>query len=605
MFKKTPSLTILLTEARDALFRFPFALLCGFVCTGLSIYLVHWAPSVKGYHLSLLMRILYGATLGLPLFFALEVFKERLQPTAQKSLRFLPALGILFLIGFISSYVDSSPKIFLFRYFQFSFGLHLLVAFAPYVGPGRTHGFWQYNKTLFLRFLAAVFYSFTLYCGLTMALWAIDFLLGIKIPGRTFADLWFLVIFIFNTWFFLVGVPKDFEVLDRTSDYPRGLKIFTQYILIPLVTLYVMILYAYMGKILVTWQWPQGITGYLVCGVSILGILNLLLVYPTQEGPGNQWIKIYSRTFYIALFPLIVLLVFAVWHRVSDYGITERRYFLIMLSAWVTWMAAYFTFSRGKNIKLIPISLCMLAFATSFGFWGAYGVSRRNQVGRLKNVLEREGVWVQGKVHKATGEVPFRARKEASSILDYLGDMHGMGVVQPWFSVDVGTMTASQIMAEMRMSYVSRWERKAEEDKKQFSYYLSVKQKQITRVAGYEFFYPLDLYRGSNSRVGGDEFQAKRREFWVGFGPGPASLQIREGNKLVWEVSLGSQIARIKKFKSENPARYDIPEEWKTAEQENAGLKAKVVMDHVTGVEMSTGTRVNYLKGNLFFKLKK
>ena len=43
--------------------------------------------------------------------------------------------------------------------FLMSLALHLLVAFAAFTGKGQIQGFWQFNKTLFLRFLTSVLYG--------------------------------------------------------------------------------------------------------------------------------------------------------------------------------------------------------------------------------------------------------------------------------------------------------------------------------------------------------------------------------------------------------------------------------------------------------------
>ena len=43
---------------------------------------------------------------------------------------------------------------------------------------------------------------------------------------------------------------------------------FAQYTLVPLVSMYLVILTLYFGKVVVTWDWPQGWIGYLV---SLIG----------------------------------------------------------------------------------------------------------------------------------------------------------------------------------------------------------------------------------------------------------------------------------------------------------------------------------------------
>ena len=49
-----------------------------------------------------------------------------------------------------------------------------------------------------------------------------------------------MLLFVFNTWFFLAGVPGDFAALDESREFPRGIRVFAQYILAPLVGVYLL-----------------------------------------------------------------------------------------------------------------------------------------------------------------------------------------------------------------------------------------------------------------------------------------------------------------------------------------------------------------------------
>ncbi|MBK9320884.1 MAG: DUF4153 domain-containing protein [Bacteroidetes bacterium] len=114
-----------------------------------------------------------------------------------------------------------------------------------------------------------------------------------------------------------------FSRLEKENDYPNGLRIFTQFVLLPLVTIYLGILYVYELKILITMNWPRGWVSYLVIGFSTAGILALLLVWPLRNDDRYKWVKTFTRLFYIALLPLIALLFFSIYIRVKEYGITE------------------------------------------------------------------------------------------------------------------------------------------------------------------------------------------------------------------------------------------------------------------------------------------
>jgi hypothetical protein len=221
--------------------------------------------------------------------------------------------------------------------------------------------------------------------------------------------------------------------LEKSTDYPKGIKIFAQYILFPLVMVYLIILYAYMAKILISWNWPQGWVSRLILGFSTTGIFSLLLLYPIRDRAENKWIKTASRWFYIVMIPIVIMLLLALWRRISEYGFTEGRYIGTVLGLWLGGIVIYFIFSNKKSIKAIPISLSVLALIISFGPWGVFSVSEKSQVNRLQEFLIKNKILVDGHIQKVSTAVPQDNSRQISSILSYLHDIHGYDRIQPWF----------------------------------------------------------------------------------------------------------------------------------------------------------------------------
>lgn len=216
-------------------------------------------------------------------------------------------------------------------------GLHFVVAAVPYLAELRrgadTPGFWRYNETLFRRLLAAGLYLGVLYAGGALALVAVRDLFGFYFDSDLFSYLFVGLAALFNTWFFLAGVPHNFAALEQEVPYPNGLRIFTQFVLLPLVALYVGILYAYLLRILVQRELPQGWVAGLILAVAVAvaGIFALLLIHPLRHNPETTWIHTFARWFYRALFPLLGLLAVAIGTRIRAYGLTEERYFVYWL----------------------------------------------------------------------------------------------------------------------------------------------------------------------------------------------------------------------------------------------------------------------------------
>ncbi|MBL0177245.1 MAG: DUF4153 domain-containing protein [Ignavibacteria bacterium] len=429
---KLPSLQQIAQDAVLTFKRFPLVLLVAAMGTLASLWLADQnAPSDAPFA----FRLLFTSLLGIPLLIGTALLIEKRRWNTRSGYG-LNAAALLLLVAYcwsLPSDLAIAPNMHAIRLLMLAVGLHLFVAVAPYLGRGESNGFWQYNRTLFLRILTALLFTGVLYLGLSIALAAVENLFGVDIPGKRYLQLWALLCGMLTTWFFLAGIPSDLDGLESVSSYPKGLKVFAQYVLLPLVFIYFLILAGYSGKILVSWQWPFGWVSRLILGFSTAGMFALLLLHPIRKAEGNAWIDRMSSWFYIVLAPLVLMYFLAVLTRISEYGITEGRYVAIVIGIWLAGIVLYFLFSGGRSIKVIPLTLCIVSLAITVGPWGAFAVSESSQVARLERYFTKNAILEGGKVRKAPAAVSFTDTREISSILSYLHEFHGYDGIQPWF----------------------------------------------------------------------------------------------------------------------------------------------------------------------------
>ncbi len=430
---KLPSLSHIYKLAADSAQRFYLSLLCAFVATiSLVLYI-----ELEDMGYEVLLTISSVAVLGIPLFLAIRAFSEsnELKQTTRMLLEAAGVAGLILYFFSLPGPVFSSDPATLYRYLMFFAAVHLAVSFLPFISEGKTRLFWNFNKELFLRILLAAMYSFVLLIGLFIALLSVDNLLGFSVGSERYIQLFWIIFGMFNTWFFLSGVPHP---LKTRIGYPRGLKVFVQYILIPLVTVYLLILYVYTLQIIFAFEWPYGWVSYLVISFSVAGVLSLLLLHPVQQQTRNTWISLYSKTFYIALIPLIILMLLSIGVRISEYGITVNRYLVAAIGLWLSIITGYFVFSRLKDIRFIPASLFVITLLISFGPWGAFQVSIQSQLKRFETILEQNQLLTpEGKFTTESDEISFEDRKNLSSIVYYLVEMHAAKELQSFFHEDI------------------------------------------------------------------------------------------------------------------------------------------------------------------------
>ena len=226
-------------------------------------------------------------------------------------------------------------------------------------------------------------------------------------------------------------------------------------------------------KVLVTGQWPNGWIGWLVSSVSAAGLLAILLVHPVRDREENRWIDTFTRWFFVLLLPAVGMLFAAIGKRIGQYGVTEERYDLFALAAWVTLIAVGYSWRRRADIRWIPMSLCAVALLTSFGPWGAYSVSRFDQTKRVLALVSELGVKPDGTPSNPT-KLDFAARKKLSDAVRYLAGTHGVAALPASLRAaaerdDVwrthamkerhnGELAAQAVMAGLGQGYVTRWD---------------------------------------------------------------------------------------------------------------------------------------------------
>ncbi len=463
------SLRHLAGQAKETAGRFPLVLLSAITAAAAALYLVDHSDDRGA------VRVLLAALLGLPLFTAVVTRGERAvwSRGARAAVQAAAVLLLLALWFVCGTWTDQM------RFTRFAHLVvlaHLTVAVLPFMGSTLDRAFWQYNRLLFVRYLVAGLFAAVLFAGLAIALAAIHQLFGVKIDGEWYGRLWIVIALVFHPWFFLGGVPRELNALEARDDYPAGLKVFAQFILIPVVTVYLLILTAYLLRVVVTRTWPSGWIGYLVSSVAVAGTLALLLIHPVRERADSRWVDGYSRWFWVALLPAVGMLLMAIWLRIDQYGVTERRYFLAVLALWLGAIALYYAITASRNIRLIPTTLGALALVTFAGPWSAYAVSLRSQLGRFRQMLAANAIQVSPRLEAASGPIPFDQRREMSSVVRYLVQMHGptslrsisdtlsaLAAHPPGAQGEPGATgtddaAARGVLQRLGVSYVAQWE---------------------------------------------------------------------------------------------------------------------------------------------------
>lgn len=379
-------LSVFFQKAQSVVLRYPMVLLMSFIMTATVIYMIENKHSKwEEYEF---IKIIIVSSLGISLMFALKMLAQRIGKEI-----LIQISGLVFLVGFYYFILPTSKEdfndIYVFVIIPTFILSHLLVAVVAFFRAEHSEtSFWEYNKNLFVNLFLTGIFTQVLTGGVELAIVAIENLFNFDFDKEIYAETFFTLSIFGSTFIFLLFNGEGLSSLEQKGKYPVVLKFFTQFILIPLLFIYVIILYFYTIKIVLAWELPHGWVSYLVLAYSSVGILALLLVHPLKEEDGKSWVKIFGKVFYVALIPLLVLLFVAIFTRILQYGFTEPRYFVLLLALWLATVVLYFVLNKKANIKFIPMSLFLFGlFALIFPYFNVFSVSIRSQKHQLEKLL--------------------------------------------------------------------------------------------------------------------------------------------------------------------------------------------------------------------------
>lgn len=217
------------------------------------------------------------------------------------------------------------------------------------------HGWTQENRTFITRFLqtalniakALLINAIGLLLFFTL-LGSVELLFNLDLPFERIMQriLPFSYFSIFPLFFFLFEQNKDTEHVELGH---FG-QLLLNFVLSPALIIYSLLLYCYSARIVWLGEMPQGQISYIVLPYLLSGLV-LKGVQLLQTSP--KWQGFYRIFAQIALLPL-ALLWFAVYQRLSTYGLTEVRIYLLTLVilttlfialSWRTFNGQYRTFA--------------------------------------------------------------------------------------------------------------------------------------------------------------------------------------------------------------------------------------------------------------------
>ena len=159
-------------------------------------------------------------------------------------------------------------------------------------------------------------------------------------------------------FYLLSSVPRA----HKFSPVPRPWIAAVQlYVVLPLATIYLAVLYAYLLKALFTFTMPNGITTILVSIMLCIGLITVYGIQPytAEQGPKSRVAALSLKLFPWLMLPLCVMMSIAIGMRINEYGITTFRLYIVAFNVWTYAMLAYLMFCKKGSMNRIFISFAL------------------------------------------------------------------------------------------------------------------------------------------------------------------------------------------------------------------------------------------------------
>lgn len=325
---------------------------------------------------------------GLFVFIFIEILNGKLNKSPKEisgMLSYIPGIVIVFLTyRFMGRAWDNEfSKNYIYFFGLCFFFISLSLIAEKYNNPNN-HEFYVYRiiRSLFISTLLSI----VVWLGVSLIIFSIFMLFGLKGMDEYILKAMALILGTLNLWMFLNNFPSE-EKEDSWEEPQFGLKILNN-ILIPIELIFSLVLIAYFIKIITQGVMPLRIVCYLAL---VYGILAFAIIFfsPDKRKNSNALIR-----FYLPCSSLVFLglMYYTMGHRIARYGLTENRYYVIVIGIYLTLFMIYSVlFNKKSNVISIAV-LSLFILVSTIGPINSYNMSLNSQAKRFDKILERNNI---------------------------------------------------------------------------------------------------------------------------------------------------------------------------------------------------------------------
>lgn len=277
----------------------------------------------------------------------------------------------------------------------------IFALFITFIWIAVTRSKYTFNESFMAAFKSlfqSLFYSAVIFGGCSAIIAAIDLLIT-PINSDAYAHTANIVFVLFAPIFFLSLIPiypgkndtnidpttieARREVIEKRSFCPKFFEILLSYIVIPLASVYTVILLIYIILNIGGKFWTDNLLEPMLVSYTIVVIVVTILISRLE----NKFAVLFRRIFPKVLIPIALFQTASSLLIMADTGITFSRYFVILYGIFAICSGVVLSVVPVRKNGIIAIILIILSFISITPPTDAFTVSRTSQINTLERIL--------------------------------------------------------------------------------------------------------------------------------------------------------------------------------------------------------------------------
>lgn len=238
--------------------------------------------------------------------------------------------------------------------------------------PGRRSAnisrLWAYTMAAINALAVALFVAMILSFALSIIYFTLEVLFRVN-EFRVLTTAMVLFAGLLPVLIFMRYLPTD-TATSRPEQAYLSISALCKNVVLPICAVYMLILYVYGIKILLTWELPKGSVCSMVTGLTatvlavIYGMQGYLHVSESRP-TAKRLATIATHLLPALLLPLLLLMSVAIFYRIGQYGISPSRLYVATFNIWAYGAIAYILLSRLPRLNIVACTFAAVFVAVS------------------------------------------------------------------------------------------------------------------------------------------------------------------------------------------------------------------------------------------------